>query len=257
MDVERLVAAVAAEGALFAHAADAGPLDVMVPSCPEWDVRRLVQHLGVVHLWAGAHVADPRPRPDDVDDLTDLAAHWPELAASWPADDDLVDWYRACNAALVDTLRAAAPDVAAWTFLPAPSPLHMWARRQAHETTVHRVDAEGARGTTTPVDAQLASDGIAEFLEGFAARRRRLDVDGERVVRLDATDTGEVWSMRMTPSGIASERGRTPSPDLVVRGTAAALYLLLWNRQDPTGVELEGAAALLDVYREGVTIRWS
>ena len=33
-----------------------------------------------------------------------------------------------------------------WTFLPAPSPRAMWARRQAHETAIHRVDAQLAAG---------------------------------------------------------------------------------------------------------------
>lgn len=43
--------------------------------------------------------------------------------------------------------RWAAGYVDCWTFLDAPSPLAFWARRQAHETAIHRADA------------QLAADG--------------------------------------------------------------------------------------------------
>jgi len=39
-------------------------------------------------------------------------------------------------------LASAPPDLDCLTFLAAPSPLAMWARRQAHETAIHRVDAE-------------------------------------------------------------------------------------------------------------------
>ena len=48
------------------------------------------------------------------------------------------------NANLIEALDSASPDLEAWTFLPAPSPLAMLARRQAHETAIHRYDAESA-----------------------------------------------------------------------------------------------------------------
>ena len=57
--------------------------------------------------------------------------------------------------------------VAAPTFLPAPSPLAMWARRQAHETSIHRCYAESATGATTGFDPTFAADGIDELLYGF------------------------------------------------------------------------------------------
>jgi hypothetical protein len=43
----------------------------------------------------------------------------------------------------------------------------------AHETVVHRVDAEQATGAVGPLDPALVLDGISESLE--AARRWRRD----------------------------------------------------------------------------------
>ena len=43
-------------------------------------------------------------------------------------------------------LRSAPADLDCFTFLPAESARHFWARRQAHETAIHRVDAENAAG---------------------------------------------------------------------------------------------------------------
>ena len=65
---------------------------------------------------------------------------------SWPPDAELAAGSRQGCAALADALAAAPADLECWTFLRAPSPLAMWARRQAHETAIHRVDAELAAG---------------------------------------------------------------------------------------------------------------
>jgi len=62
---------------------------------------------------------------------------------------------RLLGAAGSAALSAAPPDLRCWTFLPAPSPLAMWARRQAHETTVHRVDAELAAASVAPPAATV------------------------------------------------------------------------------------------------------
>ena len=45
--------------------------------------------------------------------------------------------------------------------------------------------------------------------------------------------------------------------DLVVTAGASDLYVLLWNRRDPIGSELEGETDVLDLWRASVRIRWS
>ena len=74
----------------FAAAAELGALDVAVPACEDWDLRDLVRHLGVIHLWAAANIACPADDGLFVDDLEVLARHWPELASSWRVQSLLV-----------------------------------------------------------------------------------------------------------------------------------------------------------------------
>ena len=126
------------DGALLADAAERAGLQAGVIGCPGWQVRDLVRHQAYVHDWAARHVRDRLP------DLIDDEITESDILARPPADADLLAAYREGHAALVAALRAADPDVQCATFMPAPSPLAFWARRQAHETAVHRYDAQGA-----------------------------------------------------------------------------------------------------------------
>lgn len=136
------------EGLLLASAAEEAGIGAKVPTCPDWQVRDLLRHTGMVHRWAAAFVAEQQTSYQRDGGLPDLDGA------------ELVTWFRAGHRHLVDTLAAAPPDVECWHFLPAPSPLAFWARRQAHETTVHRVDAESARGGT-PTGIALPSRSTA------------------------------------------------------------------------------------------------
>src|SRR5690349_6652723 len=130
------------EGRLLAAAAAEAGTDAKVPTCPEWQVADLLRHTGAVHRWAAALVADGHTAPRPLGDGPDLDGA------------ELVAWYRDSHRLLVDTLAAAPADLECWTFHPAPcpSPLAFWTRRQAHETAVHRYDAESARGgTASPI----------------------------------------------------------------------------------------------------------
>ncbi|HET9050291.1 MAG TPA: maleylpyruvate isomerase family mycothiol-dependent enzyme, partial [Candidatus Dormibacteraeota bacterium] len=42
-----------------------------------------------------------------------------------------------------------------------------------------------------------------------------------------------------------------------VRGTASDLFLFLWNRTGSEGLGVDGDAALLDLWRAGVRVRWT
>ena len=55
MEITTHITAIQDDGKLFAEAAEMGGLDRDVPSCPGWDVRELVRHLGMIHLWAAGH----------------------------------------------------------------------------------------------------------------------------------------------------------------------------------------------------------
>jgi len=256
MDVADYIGFVAAEGDRFAVAADQGQLSVEIPPCEGWDMRELVRHLGLIHLWAAANVAHPSSDWLDVEDLTVLADYWPELASSWPDDSELVAWYRRTNENLVRVLESMPADHQCFSFLPAPTPLTMWSRRQASEIAIHRFDAEVSRGIPSHFEPGFAADMLDELLSGFAPGPRDIPVSSEHVVHIHANDVDEHWYLTIGPHGVETSR-QAGDADLTVDGSAAALYLLLWNRTAEATVTLTGDTGLMDLWRESFRVRWS
>ncbi|MER6063048.1 maleylpyruvate isomerase family mycothiol-dependent enzyme [Streptomyces sp. NPDC001792] len=242
MDTADFLQTLDREGRLLAAAAAAAGTDAKVPTCPQWQVRDLLRHIGAVHQWAAGVVADGQPDPRPFGDLPDLDG------------DELVDWYRDSHRLLVDTLTAAPADLECWTFHPAPNPsaLAFWTRRQAHETTVHRYDAEAARGgTASPIAVDFAVDGIDELLRGFHARpRSRVRTPEPRVLRVRALDAGPeaVWTVRLTAEPPVTVRDAAGEADAELSGPADKLYLALWNREPVPSVS--GDHSLAALWRE-------
>jgi uncharacterized protein (TIGR03083 family) len=254
MDVPSLLGALRAQGELLGDAAARAELTAPVPTCPGWTVRDLLLHVGGVHRWAATVVGRARTEPIDIDQPYDVADQLPD-------DDGLLAWFRVGHADLVRTLELAPADLTCWTFLPAPSPLAFWARRQTHETTVHRTDAEAATGAVTPVPADVALDGIDELLTCFVSgRNRRLRARTPRTLHVHATDVAAHWLVRIGPDRPHAQRvtGEITADDMVA-GPAADLFLALWNRTPWDGLTTEGASAaeLAQRWASGVYVRWS
>ncbi|MFK4104752.1 maleylpyruvate isomerase family mycothiol-dependent enzyme [Streptomyces sp. NPDC019531] len=221
METAEFIEILEREGELLASAAEQAGTDAKVPTCPDWQVRDLLRHTGAVHRWAASFVAEQQTSFHPFNDAPALDG------------EELLTWFRTGHRRLVDTLASAAPDVQCWHFLPAPSPLAFWARRQAHETAVHRFDAEAARGgTPDELGRHFAADGIDELLRGFHARTKsRVRSAEPRVLRVRTTDAdGAVWTVRLTEDPPATEYGDAGTADCEVSGPAARLYLALWNR---------------------------
>lgn len=255
VDTSSLLDALRSQGKSLGTAAETAGLAAPVPSCAGWTVRDLLLHVGGVHRWAATVVRERRPQP------IGLAQPY-DIVAELPGDEALLDWYRTGHADLVRTLSAAPADLACWSFLPAPTPLAFWARRQAHETTVHRVDADLAAGAgVTPVEPQLAEDGLDELLTCFVHNRnRRLRDDRPWTLAVHATDVAAHWSVAIGPERPTARRtdGREPA-DVTVAAPAADLYLTLWNRGPWNGVQVTGLSRneLAGRWSAGVRVRWS
>ena len=157
------VAAIHREGELMAAAVARGDLDATVPTCPDWTLRELTHHLGRTHHWAAAHVEQARSEPQSAAESEASGARCRPTPTSSTGTAPR-------TRRLVAALRAAPADLACWSFLPASSPLAFWARRQAHETAIHRADAQGGSGPIDPVPVDFAVDGIDELLMGFYDR---------------------------------------------------------------------------------------
>jgi uncharacterized protein (TIGR03083 family) len=170
-------------------------------------------------------------------------------------------WLDAGAKDLLQALVDAPEDLDVFFFLADPPPAKLaWTRRQCHETTVHAVDAMSAtlgrvpRAEETWIGPALAADGVDELLAGFVPRpRQELRSATPLTVVAEATDTGHTWTMRVTDEPVVTTRDRAPDPDVVLTGTAAQLYLGLWNRGD----ELSATdPAFLARWRERVRVSW-
>ncbi|AWZ05364.1 MULTISPECIES: maleylpyruvate isomerase family mycothiol-dependent enzyme [unclassified Streptomyces] len=244
MEITDYVKTVAREGEALAEAAERAGTDAVVPTCPEWRVADLLRHTGSVHRWATGYVAEGR------------SERVPLPVAPEVAGAELLAWFREGHAALVRTLAGAPADVECWTFLPTapPSPLAFWARRQAHETTVHRMDAEAALGRAFgAVLPGFAEDGVDELLTGFHARpKSRVRTPEPRVLRVRAADTGAVWTVHLSTGPARTVRGEVEgeAADCTLAGEAAWLYTALWNRVPLTGPGVTGDAELARLWAE-------
>jgi uncharacterized protein (TIGR03083 family) len=267
--IDDYIAALRTEGELLTHALRrtylAKDLDTVSPGCPEWTVRELAHHTGRVHRWAASYVRDRRPRAmtSEEEELT-----W----GTMPEDSGLVEWFADGHSRLVEVLSNSPADLACWSFFPAPSPLAFWARRQAHETAIHRVDAELAVTAVSAVPVEFAVDGIDELLLCFFSRRRnRLRFDEPKTLSVMATDADASWLVHIGPEGASAERCDAAvaegQADATFAGPAPALYLELWNRptlalrdsESGSGapVVATGDAAVVDLWRQKARVTWS
>jgi uncharacterized protein (TIGR03083 family) len=219
-----------AVSAFARHAQQAG-LDVPVPTCPDWTVRRLIGHQGMVHRWATAHLTG---RTIEID-ATERAGR----RAPSP-----VDWLRDGAIDLVGAIMSAPDDVQTVVFLnDAPGPRAFWARRQCHETTIHSVDALAAAlgryptSADTAIDPAVAVDGIDELLAGYMTRNKsRLRSESPMVVGVVAQESPTGWLVEVgpAPAVVTVVPGDEVADrcDVRLEGPAVAVYLTLWNRSD-------------------------
>ena len=215
-----------------------GGLGAAVPSCPGWDVERLVGHVGRVWRWTAGWVASGSGAPSE----DDLRVERP------PAGEAVVEWSRAGLDVLVAALEAGHPparaDAPVTTWAGRQPPL-FWPRRMALEAAVHRWDAQLAHGEPAPIDAALAVDGIDEVFDVLLPERHpeAMTGDGE-TLHLHATDAEGEWLVTLTPGHPRVERAHAKG-DVAARGPASDLYLFLWNRVPADRLQVFGDDALL------------
>ena len=231
MDHTDFLAAIATDGESFIEACVAAGLGAPVASCPGWTVADLLWHMAEVHDFWRTVVADGLP-------------HWDAYTQPpRPADDDLAAFYRAGLAATVEVLRDADPDTAVWTWSNDKS-LGFVVRRMAHETMIHRWDAQSAAGLPSTLDAPLASDGIDEFLTHFI---HDAAVDAAAVagsVHIHCGDVAGEWTIREDPDGALDVTREHAKGDCAIRGGAGDILLALWRRTPLSTVDVVGDAAV-------------
>lgn len=202
-----------------------------IPTCPEWTLRQLVTHVGRAQRWA-AEIT--RTKSEEVIPFRAV----PD--GKLPADRaEQRAWLLAGPAKLADGLQQAGSDLV-WSFT-GPVPAGFWLRRMAHETLVHRADAQLAAGVAPEpaIEADVAADAIDEWL---LLCRSGIGQSGDRatalpagaVLHVHATDDGldgaGEWLIRQDAAGLVVEPGHAKG-DAALTGPAASLLLVLLRRR--------------------------
>lgn len=268
MKKDAYLTALHSESAALAAAARHGmePPVPAVPSCPGWTMTVLVLHMGSIYRLVNNRVANrerelapytERFTPDDWARVLHLDREWTQLAYKESIPEDrplppwLIDWLEEGARQLEDTFRPIDPDERIGTWWPPDQRAGFWLRRMAHETAVHRWDAQNAVGREQPIGAELARDGIDEIMDVILPSERSdsaVPANGESY-HFHQTDGDGEWAVRFEPEGLRVTRGPA-SAGLAVSGTASDLLLFLLGRVPSDRLENAGDTALLSRYFE-------
>jgi uncharacterized protein (TIGR03083 family) len=253
---DQFFAEIRASAARLADIASAHDPNLPVPTCPDWTLRQLATHLGRVHRWAAEIVGSRATERIPFDSAPD--GRYPAAAL------DRVAWL-AAGAERVIAAIAAAGEEPVWAF-GRLAPASFWARRQSHETMMHRVDAELAVGADVVLDAGLAADGIDEWLASVTDPRYRQRGDGSaalpvgKAMAVRATGAGpsDEWLISSTQAGLRVQRGSAEldsagAPDVTMSGPADRLLLVLVRRRpaDDPAITVAGDGTLLTGWLAG------
>jgi uncharacterized protein (TIGR03083 family) len=220
-------------------AAAEGSLDAPVPSCPGWAVRDLAEHVAMVYL----HKVE--------------AIRTQKLPDPWPpafGEGDPLELLAGAYTAVLAEFEAHDPADPAWTWTDDRT-VGFWVRRMAQETAVHRVDAELAIGERTPIDPELAVDGVDELLSVILPAVQQNWPDAITSVLADAAGEvvevragGREWRLRLGQAG--AEFGVPGPADATVDGDPESVLLWLWGRSPDSSVTMTGSPSVLRLARK-------
>jgi hypothetical protein len=109
----------------------------------------------------------------------------------------------------------------------------------AQETAVHRVDVESAFEATTPVDAELAVDGVDEVLVMMLGGDWTGYEEPDLVGTVAVSTGGRTWYVAMTPAAVTVAESPGEAA-VVVRGEPSDVLLWLWGRAPDDVVTFDG-----------------
>jgi uncharacterized protein (TIGR03083 family) len=240
LDFEDLLRLIDERATAFRAAIAAAPsLDVTVPTCPDWTLFELVQHLGAGRrAWAATIDAGPAASAKSTGQNTQA-----------PQDrENLLPWLAESFQQLIDSLRQAGPARGCWTWWgksQTPQTCGAVARHQLHEIAVHTYDAQLTIGAPQPIPTEIALDGVEEFLSTIGTTTVAWP-HRPAVVDYHAVEGGS-WRNEMSEQGARLTTPADESPaDTVVRGTADQLVLALYGRIPLDSLTIAGNRQLLD-----------
>ena len=232
--------AVARETARIVEIGRGTDVKAPVPSCPDWVLADVLDHVGTMQRWMAAMIERLVQEP--------LLPNMMEIER--PADPaEYPDWVSTGFTRIDEVLRAADPMAPIWAW-GADKRVRFWPRRMAMELVVHRVDAELAAGQVTAIDEELAADGLAEFLENLHLARfmRKLaEIKGTgQTIGLGLRDRASDWGVTLVDGGFDIVTDVDKQDAAISTDTAEALLLLIYGRigLDDERVSVAGDKAL-------------
>jgi uncharacterized protein (TIGR03083 family) len=209
---------------LLAAAIPDAPVDV--PSCPGWSTNDLAKHMAQVYLHQ-AFVVETGNTPEQKEHLS-----------RYPRTDDYLEFMGWGFEAITKALDINRPERPTWSWHHSDFSVDFWFRRMAHETVIHRIDAELAISSVTPIDESLALDGVDEVLDflpllGSWPEAPNVDFGIVSIVASTAAGT-KVWDLSFTDKAATVSAAAEPNETarLVISGDAEAMDLYLWGRID-------------------------
>jgi uncharacterized protein (TIGR03083 family) len=216
-------------------------LTAPIPSCPGWTMNELVAHVGGVWGWVAGIVSSRERRGE-----------FPAIPGSvtGPA---LIAMVEERVRQLLQVLEGADPDANCWTF-GLPRSALFWFRRQALETTVHAWDAQGAVAQPTPKYADVACEGIEEFLMVMLPRqvKEHPDIWTGQSLHLRRADGRGEWLVQLGPEGRSTYERTAGNADVSLQGSASSLYLWCVNRVSLDDLEVLGDRAIAQQWRSRI-----
>ncbi|MGB3771847.1 MAG: maleylpyruvate isomerase family mycothiol-dependent enzyme [Rhodococcus sp. (in: high G+C Gram-positive bacteria)] len=244
-----LLATLRREGDLLASMPSSA-LGAPVPTVPGWTLEHVVRHTGKVHRWANALIA--------AGPGVDAGAIARERAESLPKGPDCLPAYRESLEMMVATFESVDPETAVETFV-GPGTASWWLRRQAHEVSVHRIDAADAVHAAggplpEPLDPESAADGVAELTDVQFVHRLKTELlapeSWGKTVHIHGTDVPDLeWTFGLDEAGVSSTRGHAKA-DVALKGRAADLLLVLCRRRPLDAVTVFGDARVAECLLE-------
>jgi uncharacterized protein (TIGR03083 family) len=204
----------------------------LIASCPGWRAPDLLGHLARVCSYWSTQLLAADAEHEHEDEREPLRA------------GDLVT----CADELVRTLRALGADAPCWNWSGAAHDALFVARRLALETTMHRVDLEGAPGRRGRVDAELAVDGIDERIGVYLpAELLGSEASLGGSIGLVCEDQPHAWLVTVERGRVEWRAGRGPASAVLV-APAAELFLFTWNRLSAHELSLTGDPRVADAW---------
>jgi uncharacterized protein (TIGR03083 family) len=241
MDNVAYLAAVETAVGRFADLTAAADLDAQVPTCPDWDVAALVDHLVGVHTWVRKLLGGAEGF-GAFDDSFERPERSPATFAAW---------YRDIGAAMHADLAAHHPGDPCWNFSGTNQTVGFWPRRQMNEINVHAFDAALAARSEFAVQPVEAADGIDEILLMLGPRLalRGIAPTLTAPITISPSDIDASWTV-LPPreGGYAEVTDDTTGSVATLSGPASDIYFAMWNRLPYDRVTVTGDTDVAAAY---------